>query len=434
MNGQISNTGTIECDSGTLYLDANSITQISGSSLTAGTWNAMNGAILEFPSGTDITNNEATVAMSGSGGGIEGLQGLADNSGSLSFTNGASFTTAGDFTNSGTLTLNDFTETIAGNFTQASTGTLIIGIEGSPISGDFGQADVSGSASLAGTFTLDVVNGFTAVAGESYQLFSFTSSSGNFTTLSGFGSTFTETINPTSLVVSTFAIPIDLEVASVTAPMAPVVSGSSITVGWQVDNLSDNATTLSWQDSVYLSTTDSITASSILLGNVAHSGDDAGIAADGNYDASFTTNLPGVAPGSYYVLVVTDSLYQVPDPNRANNTLAASNQLVVTVPTLTLNGSAYPDSFTAPGQSKYYQVPVPAGGSLTFTLQSDAASGGLAMYVSVGTPPTPYSYQESGKLSNQPNQTVTVPQVFARQRIMCWSRACPAPRLRPGTR
>ena len=48
-----------------------------------------------------------------------------------------------------------------------------------------------------------------------------------------------------------------------------------------------------------------------------------GLGAGAIYNGSLTAAVPALAPGSYYVLVQADSLYQVPDPNRANNTLAA---------------------------------------------------------------------------------------------------------------
>ena len=57
----------------------------------------------------------------------------------------------------------------------------------------------------------------------------------------------------------------DLAATSVTAPTTANV-GQSITVNWQVTDQSSQATTGSWQDSVYLSPTPTITSSSILLG------------------------------------------------------------------------------------------------------------------------------------------------------------------------
>ena len=58
---------------------------------------------------------------------------------------------------------------------------------------------------------------------------------------------------------------------SVTAPTTAAV-GQSITVNWQVKDVDATAAAGSWQDSVYLSPTPTITASSILLGSVPHTG------------------------------------------------------------------------------------------------------------------------------------------------------------------
>ena len=213
---------------------------------------------------------------------------------------------------------------------------------------------------------------------------------------------------------------------NVTAPTA-AAAGQSITVVWHVSNSSGPAATGSWQDSVYLSTTPAITANSYLLGAVEHTG---GLAPGGTYAGSLTTALPALPPGFYYVLVDVDSLYQVPDSNRANNTLAAgTGQIDVSVPALTL-GSPASGSFTAANQDQYYQVSVPAGGTLRISLASAATSGGVALYISQGVLPTLYDYQEAADVANQPKQTLTVPQVAAggTYYILAHSVAGPPPR------
>ena len=81
------------------------------------------------------------------------------------------------------------------------------------------------------------------------------------------------------------------------------------------------------------------------------------------------------------------------------------------MPALTL-GKAATGSFTAGEQEDFYQVTVPAGGSLVVSATSAAASGALAVYVSQGTLPTPYNNQDASAIPNQPGQTVVVPQVL----------------------
>ena len=108
--------------------------------LTAGTWNALNGSTLAFPSGTSITTNQANITLDGNGATIAGLSGLTSNSGSLSLTNGASLTTAGDFSNTGSLTLGaGSTLTVKGNYTQGSAASLTIGIGGNSSGNQYGQ-------------------------------------------------------------------------------------------------------------------------------------------------------------------------------------------------------------------------------------------------------------------------------------------------------
>ena len=266
--GSITNTGVIEADSGTISLAASlGIAQLAGNALIAGTWNAAPTAPpLQLPQG--FTSNAGNLILSGSGATISGMNGLSSNSGSVTLTGGANFTTAGAFSNSGSLTLGiNSTLTVSGAFTQTSGGTLVAQIGGLSASNAFGQAAINGVANLAGTFTLNVVNGFTPVAGQTYQVLSFTSSSGTFARLVGFGSTFTEALGGASLVLGTFSNPVDLAVTNVAAPANAVV-GQSIPVTWQTNNQTNQSTTASWQDSVYLSASPTITASSILLGSV----------------------------------------------------------------------------------------------------------------------------------------------------------------------
>ncbi len=374
VNGPLNNTGTIEADIGTLELDASSFAQIVGQTLTGGTWNALDGATLKIDANATITTSAANVAVDGATAAITGLHynDLSANSGSLALTNGATFATAGDFTNSGSLTVGaGSTLTVNGSFTQAATGTLNFQLGGTPASGQFGQLAVANTAALAGAFNLALVNGFGPSAGQDFPVLTYQHATGSFGKFSGVSPFFSASQGSASLdLIESGTNAVDLAAASVTAPTTATL-GQQITVGWQASDSGNAAATGSWQDSVYLSTTLAITSSSILLGTVPHAG---GLAAGASYTGSLTATLPALAFGSFYVLVEVDSLYQVPVPNRANCTLAAGQQLAITVPALTL-GAAYNDSFTAADQDRYYQVAVPAGGSLTVALASTASAG-----------------------------------------------------------
>ncbi|HEX4148810.1 MAG TPA: CARDB domain-containing protein, partial [Pirellulales bacterium] len=310
--------------------------------------------------------------------------------------------------NTGTLTVGTASVlNVAGNFTQSSPGALDDQIGGAPGSGLLGKITVSGAAMLGGIFNLSLVNSFTPTVGQSFPVASFASENGNFASLSGLQSVLSETLTSSGLSLLA-GNPADLKVSSASAP-ATALAGQQITVNWQVTDAGGQAASGSWQDSVYLSSTPTITASSILLGTTQYT---LGLGSGKSYNGSLTAALPAVAPGNYYVLVQADSLYQSPDSNRANNTLAAAGQIAISLPTLTL-GTPLAGAFTAADQSLYYQVSVPLGGSLTVALASAAGAGSTALYVSQGTLPTPYSYQYAANVANQPNQTLIVPQTLA---------------------
>ena len=239
-------------------------------------------------------------------------------------------------------------------------------------------------------------------------MLSFAGASGAFSAVTGVPAGMTVSQTSTALDLDSAQSPADLVPTTVTAPTT-TTDGSSIAVSWQVKNQGGSAAG-SWQDSVYLSSTSAITSRSILLGTATHTG---GLAGGSSYSSSLTSILPATAPGFYYVLVQADSLYEVADANRANNTLAAaSGQLDVSVPGLTV-GSAFSDTFSAADQDRYYQVTVPAGGALSISITSAVASGAVALYVNQGTLPTPYAFQYEAAASGQPNQTAVVPQVLS---------------------
>jgi hypothetical protein len=93
------------------------------------------------------------------------------------------------------------TLTIAGDYTQTSGGVLMIEI-GDPSSGtSFDQLTVTGQAVLDGTLTVHLINGFQPPSGDSFQVLSFGSGSGTFTTIDGDGPLFTPSYDPTDVIL-----------------------------------------------------------------------------------------------------------------------------------------------------------------------------------------------------------------------------------------
>ncbi len=63
-------------------------------------------------------------------------------------------------------------------------------------SSQFGQISVSGTATLAGTLNVSFVNGFTPVAGQSFQIITFGSETGTFSQIIAEGLPLGLTLNP----------------------------------------------------------------------------------------------------------------------------------------------------------------------------------------------------------------------------------------------
>jgi virginiamycin B lyase len=152
-------------------------------------------------------------------------------------TNGGGQVIPGGAGASGTLTIN-------GNYTQTSTGALDIDIGGTTAGTQFDQLAISGSATLGGTMNISLINAFQPTFGNSFQVLTFGSPSGNFSTYNGTslasGLFLDPAFNPTDLTLNidqvaitgapTFPLqgtPINLA-ALVTGPSA----GDSFTFAW----------------------------------------------------------------------------------------------------------------------------------------------------------------------------------------------------------
>ncbi|MGA2500599.1 MAG: hypothetical protein ABSH20_22900, partial [Tepidisphaeraceae bacterium] len=124
ISGYITNSGTLEVDTGTLTLGA-SLAQFSSGALTGGTWIVGNGATLNFPSGDNITTNQANVTLNGSSASFPQLAGMTTDQGTLNLLGGKSFSATGDLMISGTLTIDTGTLTMNGHSINILTGGVL---------------------------------------------------------------------------------------------------------------------------------------------------------------------------------------------------------------------------------------------------------------------------------------------------------------------
>jgi YD repeat-containing protein len=146
----------------------------------------------------------------------------------------------------------------------------------------------------------------------------------------------------------------DLQVSSVTGP-ASAVTGSSVSVGWSVQNNGLGETNSNyWSDAVWMSTNAALGlfgGTDVLLGKIQHTNP---LAAGANYSASGTFSIPLTVPaGSYYFIIVTNSDSKVYDSDSSNSETATSTTAAVSVtptPELDVSSVTAPNLATTGGQ------------------------------------------------------------------------------------
>jgi hypothetical protein len=187
-SGSYGQTGTLLVQAGATATLSGAFSNFAGGTLSGGTYDLL--GTLQFANAV-VTTNAANLILDGSGAGITDLSGndalgpnLALNAvgGHLTVLDGYSFTTAGNFENDGTLTIGVGSAfNVSGNFTQGAAATLVIQLGGTS-AGQFGQLTVSGTATLAGTLSVTLVNGYVPTTGDTIPVLTYGSRSGDFTT------------------------------------------------------------------------------------------------------------------------------------------------------------------------------------------------------------------------------------------------------------
>lgn len=174
----LNNAGTVRADAGGQFDFTGTVTQLSGSTLTGGTWHA-NGGTLNLPGSSLVTIGAgATVILTDAGtlnrigtalttvnGGffVNGTKSFTTGAGGLTVgatgTVGGSGTIVGNLANNGGTVApgnSPGTLTLTGNYAQATGSTLAIELAGPAQGLDYDWFDISGTADLAGTLAVNV--------------------------------------------------------------------------------------------------------------------------------------------------------------------------------------------------------------------------------------------------------------------------------------
>ena len=210
--------------------------------------------------------------------------------------------------------------------------------------------------------------------------------------------------------------PVDLQVTDIQMP-GQVKTGETITVQYTVQNKSEFKAHGQWSDNVYLSRDNSWDNQDILLGRFTHNG---GLTAQETYTGSIDAKLPAVKDGQWYIVVRPDIYNEVYEgdfiytetglniaPNEANNVMASSSTISITVPKLLLNTNT--DLTLSSGENLLYKVEVNQGETLRVRLDSSAAQGANELYIRYEAVPGTSQYDYAYTLANSPDQEVLIP-------------------------
>jgi hypothetical protein len=207
--GSLTLAGNRSLTTGGGFSNAGTVKVSKGSTLTVG-------GMGNYTQSGGTTTVDGTLATSAPGG--------ISISGGTVFGSGGTF--AGNLTSSGTLNIGDALkkagmESETGSYTQSSTGILNIDIGGTTAGTLFDQLNITGAATLSGTLNLDLINAFTPVVGEMFDIINFASHTNMFTTVNGTSISPTEHFN-----VSYNATDVVLTVASGASAPTRVALGS----------------------------------------------------------------------------------------------------------------------------------------------------------------------------------------------------------------
>jgi len=199
--------------------------------------------------------------------------------------------------------------------------------------------------------------------------------------------------------------PVDLVVTSIRPPATGRV-GQPAVINWTVKNQGDFEAQGTWTDSVYLSADAMWDINDQKVGERRHNGS---VGAGAEYSETLTATLPGVVPGSYYVIVRTDIRNEVRESavGEQNNITVSAGRIDVQLTDLTL-GTPHMGTIRR-GESQYFRVVVAADETLRITLDKTAPTGVNRVYVRYGQVPDPGRFDYISVNPFDPDQTITVP-------------------------
>ncbi len=208
----------------------------------------------------------------------------------------------------------------------------------------------------------------------------------------------TDNISVSAPFTISFTPPPDLTVTSVSAPTTGE-EGSTIQVGWTVQNVGSGPALGSWQDEVVIQPTGQPNAQFLVLGTFTNF---SGLGAGNSYSRTEAVNLPLHISGLYNVEVIANFDGELFTNGATNNTGVAPQPITVTVtprPNLEVDAIEAPSSINAGGSFSVTYTVINQGTAPTTNNWDDK------IYLSL----TPYVADDSILIEDLPNQAALDP-------------------------
>lgn len=209
-----------------------------------------------------------------------------------------------------------------------------------------------------------------------------------------------------SLIFITQPAPSDLIVANVSVPDSAVI-GDSAVVTWIVKNIGANPATGTIRQGIYFYE-DSVWSDSAVL--VYSQWDQINLPPLGIDTFVQKIKIKSVDAGAQYAIVRTDLLNNIPEGDEQNNTTAAAQSTLLTVPRLQLNVRTV--ATLKNDDELYYRIEVPdslVGGAILLSLSGDSIKTTNELYARFGHLPSRIAYDLAFDRSASGSQQIVIP-------------------------
>ncbi len=223
--------------------------------------------------------------------------------------------------------------------------------------------------------------------------------------------------------VETASSNINLVVTEVVGPSQARAGGNAV-LHWTVANLGSEQASGPWHDTLALGSSEMLTPTLLVAAQVL-SGAGVTLSPGGTVQLQATLRVPGGELGDYFWYVKTNSGGEVFEGQNHHDNLGHSVATVaLDVPELIVDGPALARSFSTAGESHWFRFQAAVGQDIQISLDSQAASGAVELYLG-GLIPTRMVYEQRSSEWNSPDASLIKADTFS-QTTTCWPTPMPS--------